>query len=228
MIGLIYITTSQRMKGIFMLKKVVCLSACLLAGSVVFAAEASKSAQADVQNTYVIKPSLAEQVLKIVISDKFRNEYDKFQEVPLEKLPPVCKEACDELKEIYGNEEKTASVAYIDLDNDGSNEMIVTYRHYWGNGGTAYDILTQRNGKWIKGAGFRAMFWQPLKINGRFGLLLDNKCGGGQRNYSFCEFKNGKLIPAVSIDLERYFNKEDHRLTIQVHSADEAGFNYLF
>ena len=204
------------------------MSAALLAGSVVFAAEASKSAQADVQNTYVIKPSLAEQILKVVINGKWRKDYDKFQQVPLEKLPPVCKEACDELKEIYGNEEKTASVAYIDLDNDGSNEMIVTYRHYWGNGGTAYDILTKRNGKWIKGDGFGAVFWQPLKINGRFGLLLDNKCGWSQRNYSFCEFKNGELVPAVSIDLERYHNKEAHRLTIQIHSADEADFNYLF
>ena len=146
----------------------------------------------------------------------------------MEKLPPACKEACKELKEIYGNDEKTASVAYIDLDNDGSNEMIVTYRHYWGKGGTAYDILTKRNGKWIKGDGFGAMFWQPLKINGRFGLLLDNKCGWSQRNYSFCEFKNGELVPAVSIDLERYHNKEAHRLTIQIHSADEADFNYLF
>ena len=211
-----------------MFKKVVYLSMSLLAGSVGFAAEASKSAQADVQNTYVIKPSLAEQVLKIVISGKWCKDYDKFQEVPLEKLPPACKEACKELKEIYGNDEKTASVAYIDLDNDGSNEMIVTYRHYWANGGTGYDILTKRNGKWVKSNGFRAMFWQPLKINGRFGLLLDNKCGWSERNYSFCEFKNGKLVPAVSIDLERYFNKEDHRLTIQIHSADEAGFDYLF
>ena len=106
--------------------------------------------------------------------------------------------------------------------------MLVTYRHYWGNGGTAYDILTKRNGKWIKGDGGGAVFWQPLKINGRFGLLLDNKCGGCPRNYSFCEFKNGKLVPAVSIDLERYHNKEDYRLTIQIHSADEADFNYLF
>ena len=128
-----------------MLKKVVCLSMFLLAVSAVFAAEASKSAQADVLDTYVIKPSLAEQVLKIVISGKFRNEYDKFQEVPLEKLSPACKEDCKELKEIYGNGEKTASVAYIDLDNNGSNEMLVTYRHYWGNGGTAYDISVSEN-----------------------------------------------------------------------------------
>ena len=208
-------------------KKIWCLSAALLAGSVVLAAPA-KSAKEEKQATYVAKPSLAEQVLKVVVSGKYRKDYDKFHKVPFEKLPDVCKEACAGAKDIYGKEENTASVAYIDLDCDGSSEMIVTYRHYWGNGGTMYDILTKRNGKWIKGAGFRAMFWQPLKINGRFGLLLDNKCGGCQRNYSFCEFKNGKLVPAVSIDLERYVNKEDHRLTIQVHSADEAGFDYLF
>ena len=208
-------------------KKIWSLSAALLAGSVVWASPA-KSAKAEKEATYVEKHSLAEQVLKVVVSGKYRKEYDKFHKVAFEKLPDVCKEACEGAKDIYGKEENTASVAYIDLDCDGSSEMIVTYRHYWGNGGTMYDILTKRNGKWIKSNGFRAMFWQPLKINGRFGLLLDNKCGGSQRNYSFCEFKNGKLVPAVSIDLERYFNKEDHRLTIQIHSADEAGFNYLF
>ena len=212
-----------------MLKKVMCLSVCLLAGSIGFAAEASKSAQTDVQNTYVMKPSLAEQVLKIVISGKWRKDYDKFQEVPLEKLPPACKEACKELKEIYGNDEKTASVAYIDLDCDGSSEMIVTYRHYWGNGGTMYDILTKRNGKWIKSAEFRAVFWQPLKINGRVGLFLDNKCGWDQRDYSFVEFKNGKLTPAVVIDLQRYADKKKPSLTITVNAAEEdSDMNYLF
>ena len=194
----------------------------LLCGSVIFAAEATKSTQ-----IYEVKPSLAEQVLKVVISGKYRKDYDKFQKVPLEKMPEVCREDCISEKELYGADSK-ASTTSIDLDSDGSAEMIVTYRSYWGNGGTRYDILTKRNGKWIKGDGFGAMFWQPLKINGRFGLLLDNKCGWSQRNYSFCEFKNGELVPAVSIDLERYHNKEAHRLTIQVHSSDEADFNYLF
>ena len=127
-------------------KKIWCLSAALLAGSVVLASPV-KSAKAVKQATYVAKPSLAEQVLKVVVSGKYRNDYDKFHKVPFEKLPDVCKEACEGAKDIYGKEENTASVAYIDLDCDGSSEMIVTYRHYWGNGGTMYDILTKRNGK---------------------------------------------------------------------------------
>ena len=118
-----------------MLKKVMCLSVCLLAGSVVLAAPV-KSAKEEKQATYVAKPSLAEQVLKVVVSGKYRKEYDKFHKVAFEKLPDVCKEACEGAKDIYGKEENTASVAYIDLDCDGSNEMIVTYRHYWANGGT--------------------------------------------------------------------------------------------
>ena len=209
-------------------KKIWCLSAALLAGSVVFAAPA-KSAKAEKQATYVEKHSLAEQVLKVVVSGKYRNDYDKFHKVPFEKLPDVCKEACEGAKDIYGKEENTASVAYIDLDCDGSSEMIVTYRHYWGNGGTMYDILTKRNGKWIKSDEFRAVFCQPLKINGRVGLFLDNKCGWDQREYSFCEFKNGKVTPTVVIDLQRYDDKKKPRLTITVNAAEVDGdMNYLF
>ena len=85
-------------------KKIWCLSAALLAGSVVLAAPA-KSAKEEKQATYVAKPSLAEQVLKVVVSGKYRNEYDKFHTVPFEKLPDVCKEACEGAKDIYGKEE---------------------------------------------------------------------------------------------------------------------------
>lgn len=209
-------------------KKIWCLSAALLAGSVVFAAPA-KSAKAEKEAAYVEKHSLAEQVLKVVVSGKYRDDYDKFKKVPFEKLPDVCKEACEESKEIHGKEENTASVAYIDLDNDGSTEMIVTYRHYFANGGTMYDILTKRNGKWIKSDEFRAVFWQPLKINGRVGLFLDNKCCWDQREYSFCEFKNGKVTPAVVIDLQRYADKNKPSLTITVNAAEEdSDMNYLF
>ena len=203
-------------------KKILCLSMCLFAGNLVFAAESNKSAPADKE-----KPSLAEQVLKVVISGKYRKDYDKFQKVPLEKMPEVCREDCISEKELYGADSK-ASTTSIDLDSDGSAEMIVTYRSYWGNGGTRYDILTKRDGKWIKSDEFYAVFWQPLKINGRIGLFLDNKCGWKQRTYSFCEFKNGKLVPVVTIELERHHNQKDHRLSIQVFSADEADFNYLF
>ena len=47
-------------------KKILCLSAALLAGSVVFAAPA-KSAKEEKQATYVEKHSLAEQVYKLII-----------------------------------------------------------------------------------------------------------------------------------------------------------------
>ena len=197
----------------------------LLCGSVIFAAESKPNAA---PRGYVPKTSLAEQVLKVVISGKYRKEYEHFKEVPLEKMPNACQEDCISAKEIYGNDVKTASVTYIDLDSDGNAEMIVTYRHYWGNGVRSYDILSKRNGEWVKSHEFHAVFWQPLKIGGKVGLFLDNKCGWTQRNYSFCEFKEGKLVPLVSIDLERYHNKEDHRLTIQVKSKDEAEFTYLF
>ena len=209
-------------------RKIWFLSAAMLAVSVVWASPAQNE-KVEKQVTYVAKHSLAEQVLKVVVSGKYRNEYDKFHIVTFEKLPDVCKEDCEESKEIYGKEENTASAAYIDLDCDGSSEMIVTYRHYFGNGGTMYDILTKRNGKWIKSDEFRAVFWQPLKINGRVGLFLDNKCGWDQREYSFCEFKNGKVTPTVVIDLQRYADKKKPSLTITVNAAEEDGdMNYLF
>ena len=171
---------------------------------------------------------MAEQVLKVVISGKYRKDYDKFQKVPLEKMPEACREDCISEKELYGADSQ-ASTTSIDLDSDGSAEMIVTYRSYWGNGGTRYDILTKRDGKWIKSDKFYAVFWQPLKINGRIGLFLDNKCGWAQRDYSFVEFKNGKLTPAVVIDLQRYADKKKPSLTITVNAAEEdSDMNYLF
>ena len=208
-------------------KKILFLSVCLLVASVVFCVGFCKTVKKPQVNEE--RSSMAEQLFKIMAGGTFRNENMVLKSVPFEKLPAVCKEDCDSEKELYGNDAKHASVGYVDLDNDGSDEMIVSFRSYTGNGGTAYDILTKRNGMWIKSDEFFGVFWHVGKINGRIGLFLDSKCGGTERNYSFNEFKNGKLVPTVSINVERGFvSKKNHRLTIKVHSAEEADFGYLF
>ena len=90
-------------------KKIWCVSAALLAGSIVWASPA-KSAKTEKQAAYVEKHSLTEQVLKVVVSGKYRKEYDKFHKVAFEKLPDVCKEACEGAKDIYGKEESCFGV----------------------------------------------------------------------------------------------------------------------
>ena len=205
---------------IFANKKFWCFPLLLL---VVNLSAAEKAAE-------VNKPSLAEEILKLVISGKGRDLPNKFKwvTVPFEKMPAVCQKDCANEIELYGKDSNFALVAYIDIDGDGTLEMLVTYRSYHGNGGRGYDLLTKRNGKWVKCGYLFGVYLSQTEFNGRRGLLEESKCGCSERTHSFYELKNGKLVNSVKIKIVRSLNQSNPQLKIEVKASDESNFDYLF
>lgn len=203
--------------------QILTLAACslLCTGSLSAApAEKGKSPQPAVP--------VAEQMLKFVANGtRFTEPSLKAVKISLKQLPPICKKDCETAIDIYGADAH-ATAYYVDLDNDGKSEVLLTYRHYRGNGGTQYDLLAKRNSEWKKINELFVVFWDVKKINGRTGLLIESKNGWQHREYAFLELQKDKLVATGLITLERGANKQDPELTIKVYSCEECDFNYMF
>ena len=201
-------------------KKIWCISVLLLAVNL-FAAENVKNVE---------KPSLAEEVLKAVISGKSRDmaHNDKLFMVPFEKMPEIYKKKCTPDSYCYDEEHKFAWVSPVDIDGDGTREMLALEMHSGANGATYYCVLTKINGKWVEAGNLFAVFVSLMEFNGRRGLLEDSKCGGFSRTYTFYELKNGRLVPSVIIKFDRFFEKDDCQLKMQVFDSEKSRLDYLF
>ena len=172
-----------------------------------------------------VSPEL--QMLNMVLSNNLPKEFANTENIPFEKLPAVCKKDWQNEIELYGKEEKNASVIKADLNNDGRKELIVTYRGYWGNGGTNYDVFTLQQGTWKKCGQLFALHIAPLQLNGRHGLFQVSKCGSMHREYTFFELINGKLTPSIKITANIPSDDKFVKLFVKIESTSTT-FKHLF
>lgn len=163
------------------------------------------------------------QLLKLVAEgqrEKLENFPDS-EEIPFAKMPSICQEQCKEEKELYEDEANTATVIKKDLDGDGTAEWLVTYRHYSGNGGTNYDVLTCNNGVWKKCGKLFAVSISYLRLNDRTGIFEVSKSGYSHRAYTFYELIKGKLVPTIKLETDLVDSSDQETRIIKLHFSSK-------
>lgn len=138
-------------------------------------------------------------------------------------------EVCQEYRNLYPYVEYFAAIHKCDLNHDGKDELIATFRGDYGSGGSGYHVFSFHKGKLIYSGHVFGVTVLPMSFKGRHGIYQEYRMGCDERIISFDEFVNGKLVTIVSINLQRpIIRGKDANLTLTLKSKSSYAFDSWF
>jgi hypothetical protein len=139
---------------------------------------------------------------------------DEMVQVPIDKLPS---EAKADLMDIDWGPDGNTNELYIDLNGDGTKELIVN-DGTGGSGGPGYHIYQRSEGKWKIIAAFQGGITLSAKANGYYQLTVRSRGGGGVTGRDLFRFVRGKY---------RAVHSEEFKDGVLVRSLSQKELNSL-
>lgn len=174
--------------------------------------------------------NIEEKMLQMVANNEEPDtSFGEAELIEFSQLPKVIQEVGQGYRNLYPDVEYFAAIHKCDLNHDGKDELIATFRGDYGSGGSGYHVFSFHKGKLIYSGHTFGVTVLPMSFKGRHGIFQKYRLGCDERIYTFYELFNGKLVETVDIDLQRpIIRGKSANLTLTLKSKSSYAFDSWF